>query len=111
MLGVRVVVAESFERIHRTNLAGLGILPLQFEQGVSRQSLGLNGRETFSVEGITDDFQPGAKVTLVIERENGETERVSVVSRLDTFEDVRYFRSGGLLPQLLIESMKNASAS
>ena len=111
LLGVRVVVAESFERIHRTNLAGLGILPLQFEQGVSRQSLGLNGRETFSVEGITDDFQPGAKVTLVIERENGETERVTVVSRLDTFEDVRYFRSGGLLPQLLIESMKNASAN
>ncbi|MBI6909770.1 aconitate hydratase [Pseudomonas palleroniana] len=110
LLGVRAVVAESFERIHRTNLAGLGILPLQFEQGVSRQSLGLNGRETFSVEGITDDFQPGAKVTLVIERENGETERVTVVSRLDTFEDVRYFRSGGLLPQLLIESMKNASA-
>ena len=111
LLGVRVVVAESFERIHRTNLAGLGILPLQFEQGVSRQSLGLNGRETFSVEGITDDFQPGAKVTLVIERENGETERVTVVSRLDTFEDVRYFRNGGLLPQLLIESMKNASAN
>ena len=111
LLGVRVVVAESFERIHRTNLAGLGILPLQFEQGVSRQSLGLNGRETFSVEGIADDFQPGAKVTLVIERENGETERVTVVSRLDTFEDVRYFRNGGLLPQLLIESMKNASAN
>jgi len=111
LLGVRVVVAESFERIHRTNLAGLGILPLQFEQGVSRQSLGLNGRETFSVEGITDGFQPGGKVTLVIERENGETERVTVVSRLDTFEDVRYFRSGGLLPQLLIESMKNASAN
>ncbi|AVE03809.1 Fe/S-dependent 2-methylisocitrate dehydratase AcnD [Pseudomonas palleroniana] len=110
LLGVRVVIAESFERIHRTNLAGLGILPLQFEGGVSRQSLGLNGREMFSVEGIGDDFQPGGKVTLVIERENGDTERVTVVSRLDTFEDVRYFRSGGLLPQLLIESMKNASA-
>jgi aconitate hydratase len=65
----------------------------------------------FSVEGIGDDFQPGAKVTLVIERENGDTERVTVVSRLDTFEDVRYFRSGGLLPQLLIESMKSASAN
>lgn len=109
LLGVRVVVAESFERIHRTNLAGLGILPLQFEDGVSRQSLGLNGRELFSVEGITQDFQPGAKITLLIERENGEKERVSVLSRLDTFEDVRYLRSGGLLPQLLIESMQSAS--
>jgi 2-methylcitrate dehydratase (2-methyl-trans-aconitate forming) len=109
LLGVRVVVAESFERIHRTNLAGLGILPLQFEDGVSRQSLGLNGRELFSVEGITQDFQPGATITLVIERENGEKERVSVLSRLDTFEDVRYLRSGGLLPQLLIESMQSAS--
>lgn len=111
LLGVRVVVAESFERIHRTNLAGLGILPLQFERGVSRQSLRLNGRETFSVEGISEDFQPGAKITLVVERENAEKERVTVISRLDTFEDVRYFRSGGLLPQLLIESMKNVSVN
>ncbi|WP_392887755.1 aconitate hydratase [Pseudomonas migulae] len=111
LLGVRVVVAESFERIHRTNLAGLGILPLQFEAGVTRQSLGLTGRETFSVEGIGEDFQPGAKITLVIEREKGEHERITVVSRLDTFEDVRYFRSGGLLPQLLIESLKNASVN
>ncbi len=82
---------------------------MQFEDGVSRQSLGLNGRELFSVEGITQDFQPGATITLVIERENGEKERVSVLSRLDTFEDVRYLRSGGLLPQLLIESMQSAS--
>ncbi|MBU4631558.1 aconitate hydratase [Pseudomonas chlororaphis] len=109
LLGVRVVVAESFERIHRTNLAGLGILPLQFEDGVSRRSLGLTGHELFSVEGIPDDFEPGARVTLVIERENGQTQRVAVTSRLDTFEDVRYFRSGGLLPQLLTESLKAPS--
>lgn len=108
LLGVRVVVAESFERIHRTNLAGLGILPLQFEAGVSRQTLGLTGRELFSVEGIHEQFEPGAKLALVIERADGEVERVTVISRLDTFEDVRYFRRGGLLPQLLVERLEKA---
>ncbi|MGC1333378.1 aconitase family protein, partial [Pseudomonas sp.] len=108
LLGVRVVVAESFERIHRTNLAGLGILPLQFEAGVTRKTLGLTGHEQFSVEGIDADFAPGAKLKLVIERADGSIEQVNVTSRLDTFEDVRYFRRGGLLPQLLVESMANA---
>lgn len=106
LLGVKAVVAESFERIHRTNLAGLGILPLQFESGVSRQTLGLTGRELFSVEGIDDDFAPGQNLTLRISRENGDVEEVTVKSRLDTFEDVRYFRAGGLLPQLLNENLQ-----
>ncbi|MFJ4387064.1 aconitate hydratase AcnA [Pseudomonas sp. NPDC089408] len=109
LLGVRVVVAESFERIHRTNLAGLGILPLQFPEGVTRKTLGLTGHEKFSVEGIDDTFAPGDKLQLVIERADGTTENVTVTSRLDTHEDVRYFRRGGLLPQLLVESMDKAA--
>lgn len=110
LLGVRVVVAESFERIHRTNLAGLGILPLQFPEGVTRKTLGLTGYETFSVEGITDNFKPQDKLTLVIQREDNSELSVEVTSRLDTYEDVKFFRQGGLLPQLLSETLaKEAS--
>ncbi|MBI7467602.1 aconitate hydratase [Pseudomonas aeruginosa] len=106
LLGVRVVLAESFERIHRTNLAGLGILPLQFPAGVTRKTLELTGREQFSVSGIDDDFAPGQTLTVTIEREDGSQEQIRALSRLDTHEDVRYFRRGGLLPQLLVESLE-----
>ncbi|MBC3490708.1 aconitate hydratase [Pseudomonas taiwanensis] len=110
LLGVRVVVAESFERIHRTNLAGLGILPLQLPEGVTRKTLGITGYEVFSVEGIDDTFAPGATVSLVIDRPDGTRDAIEVTSRLDTHEDVRYFRRGGLLPQLLAESLAQASS-
>ncbi|MDE4040195.1 aconitate hydratase AcnA [Acinetobacter pittii] len=107
LLGVRVVVAESFERIHRTNLAGLGILPLQFPEGVTRETLNLTGYETFSVEGITDHFKPQDKLNLVIQREDNSIISIEVTSRLDTYEDVKFFRQGGLLPQLLNEILTN----
>lgn len=100
LLGVRVVVAESFERIHRTNLAGLGILPVEFTAGDTRLSLALTGEETFSLKGIDGNFQPGDTLTLSITRPDGQTRDVRVKCRLDTFEEVRFFRSGGLLPQL-----------
>ncbi|MFW1843612.1 aconitate hydratase AcnA [Acinetobacter pittii] len=110
LLGVRVVVAESFERIHRTNLAGLGILPLQFPEGVTRKTLGLTGYEIFSVEGITENFKPQDKLTLIIQRQDNSKISVEVMSRLDTYEDVKFFRQGGLLPQLLSETLaKEAS--
>lgn len=107
LLGVRAVVAESYERIHRSNLAGMGILPLEFTDQETRQSLGLTGTETYAISGIGEAFQPGDLLTLTIHYEDGETREVSVKSRLDTFEEVRYFRNGGLLPQLLDEYITN----
>jgi aconitate hydratase len=91
---VETVVAEGFERIHRTNLIGMGVLPLEFKPGTTRLTLGLDGTETFDVEG---DLKPRADLTLVIHRKNGQTERVTVTSRLDTAEEVSVYEAGGVL--------------
>ncbi len=94
LAGVETVVAEGFERIHRTNLIGMGVLPLEFKPGTTRLTLGLDGTETFDVEG---DLKPRADLTLVIHRKNGQTERVAVTSRLDTAEEVSVYEAGGVL--------------
>ncbi|MFA5520499.1 MAG: aconitate hydratase AcnA [Castellaniella sp.] len=100
LLGVRVVIAESFERIHRTNLVGMGILPLQFQAGTTAESLGLDGSETFDIRGLETDLGVLAEVTLVVHRSNGERHDVPVTVRLDTGEDVEYWRHGGILPRV-----------
>ncbi|CAN6484457.1 unnamed protein product [Victoria cruziana] len=94
LAGVETVVAEGFERIHRTNLIGMGVLPLEFKPGTTRLTLGLDGTETFDVEG---DLKPRADLTLVIHRKNGETVKVAVTSRLDTAEEVSVYEAGGVL--------------
>jgi aconitate hydratase len=101
LLGVKAVVAQSFERIHRSNLCGMGVLPLQFPEGVSAQSLKLDGSETFDVLGLADDIKPMSDVTLVIHRAGGATEKLIVRSRIDTSIEVDYFRHGGILPFVL----------
>src|SRR6201991_1078118 len=101
LLGVKVVVARSFERIHRSNLVGMGVLPLQFKGSDSIQSLGITGEETYDVEGLNDDFKPQQEVTLVIHRKNGETKRVQVLLRIDTPIEVDYYKHGGILPFVL----------
>jgi aconitate hydratase len=101
LLGVKAVVAQSFERIHRSNLCGMGVLPLQFTEGVSAQTLQLDGTETFDVLGLSDDIKPMSDVTLVIHRRNGTTEKLTVKSRIDTGIEVDYFRHGGILPYVL----------
>ncbi|CAB3755108.1 aconitate hydratase AcnA [Paraburkholderia humisilvae] len=101
LLGVKVVVARSFERIHRSNLVGMGVLPLQFKGSDSIQSLGITGDETYDVEGLTDDFKPQQEVTLVIHRKDGETKRVPVLLRIDTPIEVDYYKHGGILPFVL----------
>jgi aconitate hydratase len=101
LLGVKAVVAQSFERIHRSNLCGMGVLPLQFPEGVSAQTLKLDGTETFDVLGLSDDIKPMADVTLVIHRANGTAEKLTVRSRIDTGIEVDYFRHGGILPYVL----------
>ncbi|MGS0891680.1 aconitate hydratase AcnA [Burkholderia stagnalis] len=101
LLGVKAVVARSFERIHRSNLVGMGVLPLQFKGTDSVQSLGITGDETFDIEGLGDDFKPQQDVTLVINRKNGETKRVQVLLRIDTPIEVDYYKHGGILPFVL----------
>jgi aconitate hydratase len=103
LLGVKAVVAASFERIHRSNLVGMGVLPLQFAEGTNAQSLGLNGSETFSVTGLSESVEPGQNVTLEITRASGKTERVPVKLRIDTPIEVDYYRHGGILPFVLRE--------
>ncbi len=99
--GVKAVVAESFERIHRSNLVGMGVLPLQFQEGTTRKTLKLDGGETFDVEGLAQGLKPQMALTLVIHRAEGKSERVPVTCRVDTLEEVEYFRNGGILPYVL----------
>ncbi|MGE0881945.1 MAG: aconitate hydratase [Blastocatellales bacterium] len=101
LLGVKAVVAQSFERIHRSNLVGMGVLPLQFKDGVNAQTLGLDGTETFDVVGLDGGIKPQQDVTLVIHRANGSKEEVPVRLRIDTAIEVDYYQHGGILPYVL----------
>ncbi|HEY0371240.1 MAG TPA: aconitate hydratase, partial [Thermoanaerobaculia bacterium] len=101
LLGVRAVVATSFERIHRSNLVGMGVLPLQFEEGTNSQTLSLDGTETFDVAGIEGTLRPRQKATLRIKRSGGSTDEVPVIVRIDTPIEVDYYEHGGILPFVL----------
>jgi len=101
LLGVKAVVATSLERIHRSNLVGMGVLPLQFLDGVTAQSLGLDGLQTFSIDGLSDAIQPGQRLTMEIESRKGEKRYVPVKLRIDTPIEVDYYRHGGILPFVL----------
>ncbi|MDV3256978.1 MAG: aconitate hydratase AcnA [Sphingomonas sp.] len=96
LLGVRAVIAESFERIHRSNLVGMGVLPLQFGEGECASDYGLDGNETYSIEGIAD-IEPRQQVTVKVTRDNGETLEIAARCRIDTYNELEYFRSGGIL--------------
>jgi len=101
LLGVKAVVAQSFERIHRSNLCGMGLVPLQFPDGVNAASLKLDGTETFDLLGLNDDIKPMSDVTLVIHRADGTKEELVLKSRIDTAIEVDYVRHGGILPFVL----------
>ncbi|WP_417437922.1 Fe/S-dependent 2-methylisocitrate dehydratase AcnD [Idiomarina sp.] len=107
LAGVEVIVAEGFERIHRTNLIGMGVLPLQFEEGTTRKTLNIDGTETFDVKGTPE---AGARLTLVIHRANGDSEEVPVQCRLDTKEEVSIYEAGGVL-QRFAQDFLEAEAS
>ncbi len=100
LLGVKAVIAESFERIHRTNLVGMGVLPLQFPPGTTAETLRLDGTETFDVAGLESSLGVRSAVTCTIHRLDGSTETVALLVRLDTGEDVEYWRHGGILPRV-----------
>ena len=108
LLGVKGVVAQSYERIHRSNLVGMGVLPLQFKEGANAQTLGLDGAETYAVLGLGPGLKPQQDLTLRITRANGQVENVPVTCRIDTPVEVDYYQHGGILPfvlrQLLIAS-------
>jgi len=101
LLGVRAVIVRSFERIHRSNLIGMGVLPMQFKGTDSAQRLGITGTETYDIEGVGTDPKPQQEATLVIHRADGSVQRVTVVLRIDTAIEVEYFKHGGILPFVL----------
>ncbi len=101
LLGVRAVIAESFERIHRSNLVGMGVLPLTFPDGVTRKTLGLDGTETFDLTGLEAGVRPRLAVACRITRASGQTTDVPLLCRIDTLDEVEYYRHGGILPYVL----------
>ena len=105
LAGVETIVAEGFERIHRTNLIGMGVMPLQFEEGTTRNTLNIDGTETFDVEGSP---APRAELTLIMHRANGDVERIPVLCRLDTAEEVSVYSAGGILQKFANEFMAEA---
>ena len=108
LLGIRAVIAEGLERIHRSNLIGMGILPLQFQQGVTRKTLGLDGSETFSLTGLETGIKPRMAVKLAIARSDGSVETLDLICRLDTEVEVEYYRHGGMLHYCLREALEAA---
>ncbi|MGO4002018.1 aconitate hydratase AcnA [Pseudomonas fluorescens] len=102
LLGIKAVIAESFERIHRSNLVGMGVLPLQFKLDQNRKSLKLTGKETLSIQGLSGvELAPRMNLPLIITREDGSSERIEVLCRIDTLNEVEYFKAGGILHYVL----------
>ena len=108
LLGVKAVVAQSFERIHRSNLVGMGVLPLQFKEGTNAQTLKLDGTEVYEVQGLGPNLKPQQDLTLWIRRKNGAVERVPVKCRIDTPIEIEYYHHGGILPYVLRQLVATA---
>ncbi len=101
LLGVEAVIAESFERIHRSNLIGMGVLPLQFKAGENRESIGLDGFETYQITGISENLTPGKELTITAKSDDGEEKSFRVITRIDTPEELNYYKHGGILQYVL----------
>ncbi|MEL6248518.1 MAG: aconitase family protein, partial [Cyanobacteria bacterium J06627_15] len=101
LLGVKAVIAETYERIHRSNLVGMGVLPLQFPEGTDRTTLNLDGTETFDITGLENGIQPGMKLTMTIHYTDGRTADTQLLCRIDTLDEVEYYRNGGILHYVL----------
>ncbi len=99
--GVRAVIVESFERIHRSNLVGMGIAPLVFETGKTRKDYGLTGAETIDIPGLSGKIKPRMKIVAVIHYPDGRTADLPLILRIDTADEVAYFKNGGILPYVL----------
>jgi aconitate hydratase len=108
LLGVRAVIAQSFERIHRSNLIGMGVIPLQFNEGESWQTLGLTGNEIVTINGLSEGLKPRGAMTVSITREDGSTADVTVLCRIDTLDELDYYMNGGIMPYVL-RNLANAA--
>jgi aconitate hydratase len=115
LLGIRAVIAESYERIHRSNLVGMGVLPLQFQPGQTVESLGLNGEELYSIEGLTEAvanrFASGRELTVTAQRDGAPPIRFPVTVRIDTPQEIRYYEHGGILPYVLRQLLHDQAPS
>jgi len=109
LLGVKAVIAESFERIHRANLVGMGVLPLQFKDGMTRKTLGLDGSERFDIRGLVAGIKPRMDVTCHITHKDGRSQDIIVLCRIDTLDEVEYYRHGGILPYVLRHLAQSAA--
>jgi len=109
LLGVKAVVAESFERIHRSNLVGMGVLPLQFTGGTTRADLKLDGTEQFDILGIAEGLKPRQEMVLTVTRADGSRQDVTLLSRIDTLDELEYFKNGGILQYVLRSMVKQAA--
>ena len=101
LLGIKSVLAESFERIHRSNLIGMGILPLQFINGQDRKKLNLDGSELISIKGIKEGLKPGEEVSVEFKYKNGDTKKIEMLCRIDTNNELEYYKHGGILQYVL----------
>jgi aconitate hydratase len=108
LLGIKAVIVESFERIHRSNLLGMGVLPLTFKDGQNRKSLELDGSETIDLSGLAGGIRPGMDVACTIHRKGGSSERITLLCRIDTLDEVDYFRHGGILHFVLRQLLEQA---
>ena len=106
LLGVRAVLAESYERIHRSNLVGMGVLPLQFKAGENAESFGITGLETLTIVGVSGDWVPRQDVTIDMVRADGSRTAFVVTARLDTPVEINYYRNGGILRTVLRKMLK-----
>jgi aconitate hydratase len=109
LLGVRAVIAESFERIHRSNLIGMGVLPLQFPRGVTRKTLRLDGSEVLDVTGIASGLSPRANLKLEIRRKDGKEETLDLLARIDTRREIEYYQHGGQLHYVVRSRLEKAA--
>jgi aconitate hydratase len=108
LLGVKAVIVESFERIHRSNLVGIGVLPFTFKDGQNRKSLRLDGSETIDLRGTAGGITPRMDVACTIHREGGSSEEITLLCRIDTLDEVDYFRHGGILHFVLRQLLEQA---
>jgi len=110
LLGIKAVIAESYERIHRSNLVGMGVLPLQYKESENAPSLGLTGNEIFSITGIANDIKPSKELEVVAKREDGSEIKFNVIARLDSTIEIEYYRHGGILQYVLRQFLEKANA-
>ena len=108
LLGVKAVIVESFERIHRSNLVGMGVLPLEFKDGQTRETLKLDGTETFDITGIAGGITPRMDVPCTVHRADGSSEQITLCCRIDTEDEVAYYKNGGILHYVLRNMMEAA---